>query len=92
MNPLVLVTLIKEFAAPVRNLFGPSLRKEAIMVGVMPPVFLSAYTTIQIACVESCTIQEAVLSLSAQQWWGVVGSIVLMGLHLNAKRRDAKDD
>ena len=83
MNPLIVIELIKQAGK-----FGGSLRKELIGVGVMPPIFLSAYTTIQERCIESCTFQEAVLSLSGQQWWGVIGVTSLMVLHLNQKRKD----
>ena len=72
MNPLIAVPLIKELFK-----FGGSFRKEAIGIGTLTPAVVSVFNTCQAG---SCN------DVSGEQWAFLIGSIVALAVHLNAKR------
>ena len=86
MNPLLIAPLFDIAKQMISK--GGSGRKEAI--GAAFAIALGTIvTTIQEACVDSCTIGEAVLSVSGGQWATLVTSGIGLVLHLNAKAKDA---
>ena len=75
MNPLIVVELLKQ----VGN-FGGSFRKEAIGVGTIAPALISILTTYNET--------SSLTSVSTDQWSFLIGSVIAMAVHLNAKRKE----
>jgi hypothetical protein len=61
--------------------FGGSFRKEAIGVGTVAPALISVINTYQDAGFND---------VSGEQWTFLIGSLMALYIHLNAKAKEAK--
>ena len=69
--------------------FGGSFRKEAIIAGGFGPAVVSIYGTLQEHCIEICTAKSAFFAVSGQQYAALIGALVVLVVHLAAKRNEA---
>jgi len=85
MSPLILVELIRQGFK-----WGGSLRKEAITVAIAPAVVV-VYSAMAEACVDACTVKQALFAPSGLEWSALITGVIALAVHLNQKRKDAKE-
>jgi hypothetical protein len=61
--------------------FGGSFRKEAISAGTVAPALISVINTY--------TEAQSLASVSGEQWTFLIGSLMALYIHLNAKAKEA---
>ena len=84
MNPLIVVEILRQLGK-----FGGSWRKEAIGLGAITPAVVSIYGTLQEHCIEICTAKSALFAVSGQQYAALIGALVVLVVHLYAKRNES---